>query len=307
MQALIHRLLLLVPLALACSGCLARALVVTERPVEGGREVRDVVYYEGPGYDDDKHRLNLFIPPGEGPHPVIVFVHGGCWFFGDRIEFTDPYTNLGRRFAGRGILTAIISYRLSPEHKHPAHIEDVAAAVAWTFANVQDYGGDPDRIFLMGHSAGAQLAALAASDPTWLGRHGIRPAQLAGVVGIAGPYDVHHLGQSLLLGLMVLPAFGEDASVWRQVSPATHLSRARDQEMPPFFVVWGDSDPEIIHRHSRWFVDALRRQQIPVETFEAPFRGHVSIITEAGDRGDPLGEVIERFVESRGRAAMASH
>ncbi len=173
----------------------------------------------------------------------------------------------------------------------------VARAVAWTFENVAKYGGDPARIHLMGHSAGAHLAALAATDPAWLGRHGLSPAQLAGVVTISGPYDVHHLGQSLLLGLvMVVPAFGEDPRAWREVSPVNLVERT---ELPRLLVAWADTDPEIVLRQTRWFIDALRRRRARLETFAAPFRGHVSVITELGAAGEPLGDAIEAFVQSR--------
>lgn len=288
------RLYLLAFLVLLSSGCVVRSAIKGAHLPEGGKELRDIAYYSGEGFDDQKHRLNIFVPPGPGPHPVIVFVHGGGWFFGDRAERTDPYTKLGRRFAGRGVLTVVTSYRLSPQHKHPAHIEDVTRAIAWTFANVEQYGGDKQRIHLMGHSAGAQLVSLAACDPTWLRKHELSPQQLAGVVAISGPFDVKHLGRSLFTNVaLVVPAFGRSADDWVKVSPASHLRTAKP---PPFLVAWADGDPEILRKDGRAFADALKKHGGVVDVFETPYKGHFSVITDLGEEDDLLGDVVTKYV-----------
>lgn len=114
--------------ALVLCGCVLRSAVHDDP--KAAREVINVAYYTGPDADQAKHRLNLFVPEAPGPRPVVVFVHGGGWIFGDRNIAFDQYTKVGRRLAQRGYLAAIISYRLAPTHKHPAQIEDVARAVA---------------------------------------------------------------------------------------------------------------------------------------------------------------------------------
>lgn len=291
-----HRFAVAAAVLFLASGCIVRSAIKQAQLPAGGQEVRDLAYYDGPDFDDQKHRLNVFVPPGKGPHPVIVFVHGGGWFFGDRAERTEPYTKLGRRFASRGILTVVISYRLSPKHKHPAHIEDVSRAVAWTFANVEKYGGDKGRIHLMGHSAGAQLVSLAACDPRWLGKHELQPSQLAGVIAISGPFDVKHLGRSLFTNMvLVVPAFGDDVKNWRDVSPATHLGEG---DPPPFLVAWADGDPEILRHDGRLFATALQRRGVPVEVYETPYKGHFSVITDLGEEEDLLGDVVTNYVFS---------
>lgn len=238
---------------LVANGCIARSVIVSTELPAGAREVRDVAYYAGTDFDEQKHRLNLFVPAGEGPHPVVVFVHGGGWFFGDRVELTDPYSRLGRRLASHGILSVIVSYRLSPKHKHPAHIEDVARAIAWTQSNIPSYGGDPSAIFLMGHSAGAQLVSLAACDPRWLRPHGLRPSQIAGVIAISAPFDVANLGRLPGTGIaLVQPAFGPSRETWSAVSPSTHLGRSTP---PRFLIAWADGDFEtstLLHHWRLW-------------------------------------------------------
>jgi acetyl esterase/lipase len=280
---------------LAFEGCATRAWFRPSALPEGGREVRDVAYWQGDDFDDKKHRLDIYTPPGPGPFPVVVFVHGGGWLFGDRQQLGGNYEILGRRFARQGVMAVVTSYRLAPFSHHPDQIHDVARALRWTFDHAPEYGGDPTAIFAMGHSAGAQLVALAATDPRWLHEVGLAPRQLAGVIAISGPYDVAHLGSSLFIGgPMVIPAFGSDRAVWRDVMPANHL---RDGPPPPFFVAWADGDFEVLRRDAHLFVSQLEEAHVPVETFESPYDDHLSVITEFADVGNALGEHTLTFIQ----------
>lgn len=290
-------------LATLLSGCLVRSAVHRQALPEGATEYRDLAYKSGPDFDDKKNRLNLEVPKGPGPHPVVVFVHGGGWIFGDRIEVSDPYTKVSRRFASRGILVVNVGYRLSSSVPHPAQIEDVARAIDWTFKHVAEYGGDPSHIFLMGHSAGAHLVSLAACDPRWLAPYGISPAQLAGVIPISGVFDVAHLGRSFFTTLaLVRPTFGGDPKVWADVSPLRHIG---DGPLPPFFVGWADGDFEILRHDAPRFVDALRRHHVPVETAVASYKGHFTVIMDLGEPGEGLGEAIYAWIDRHDPAPTA--
>lgn len=122
--------------------------------------------------------------PITGKGPVIVFVHGGSWDSGDknfRAGGADVYANVGRYYAARGIGVAVINYRLQPRVKWPAQVEDVNAAVAWVRSRALAYGGQPERLFLMGHSAGTHLAAMVALTAT----PEMRPS-LRGVIAVSG-------------------------------------------------------------------------------------------------------------------------
>src|SRR5262245_28514392 len=101
------------------------------------REVRNLAYYEGDGADPVRHKLDLYVPKGGKDFPVLFFVHGGAWRSGNK----NLYAPLGRMFARNGVGTVIINYRLSPQVKHPAHIQDVARAFGWTHRNIGKYGG----------------------------------------------------------------------------------------------------------------------------------------------------------------------
>jgi acetyl esterase/lipase len=285
---------LLLLLALS-SSCAFRSWVRPSRLPEGGLEARDLKYWEGEGFDDQKHRLDVYAPKGPGPYPVVVFIHGGGWILGDRQQPGGNYVQLGRRLANQGVVAVIASYRLAWTAKHPAQVQDVARALSWTMRHAAEYGGDPSSIFAMGHSAGAHLVALVACDPRWLREQGSSPSQLAGVIAVSGPYDVNHFGRSLFIGgfPMVIPTFGSDRSKWADAMPATHL---RDGHPPPFLVAWADGDPELLRRDGPLFARQLEEAHVPVETFEAPFDDHLSVITDFADEGNALGNKALGFI-----------
>src|SRR5262249_5298954 len=116
----------------------------------GFAEVRDIAYRTGKGADPYRHHLDLYYPKGKKAYPVVVLVHGGAWMLGDN-RCCGLYTSVGQFLASQGIGVVLPNYRLSPRAKHPDHVQDLARAVAWTRARIAGYGGDPSRIFLMGH------------------------------------------------------------------------------------------------------------------------------------------------------------
>lgn len=260
----------------------------------GAREIKDVTYFRGPAADADKHRLDIFIPVGRRAHPVLVFIHGGAWTRGDRGTAFDVYRKLGRKLAARGILTVVPSYRLAPRHKYPAFVRDAARALAWVQRNIGRYGGAVDKIFLMGHSAGAQIAALLACAPRFLKGAGADPARIAGVVGISGPYDIAFMAKDV--PDLTRKAFGADRRIWRDASPATHLGRDR---LPLFLIARGSRDPQALQHQARAFVKALRQSGATVTTFEAAERNHFTIIIRLAEPGDSLGDAIESFIKKR--------
>lgn len=146
---------------------------------------------QGPAITYDSvtgQQLDIYVPAKEraGPHPVIVFAYGGRWQSGSREE----YAFVGHAFAKRGYVVVIPDYRQYPAIRFPAFVEDVAAATAWTTRNIASYGGDPDQLNLIGHSAGAQIMALIAADPRYLKAHNLDSRiTVRRVVGLSGPYD----------------------------------------------------------------------------------------------------------------------
>ncbi len=178
---------------------------------------------EGLGYGPGaRHRLDVHSPfPRLAAAPVVVFFYGGGWEDGDR----GFYRFAGAALAERGIVAVVPDYRLFPEVRFPGFLEDAAEAVAWVQAEIDAFGGDPDRVFLMGHSAGAYIAAMLALDPAWLS--GSRAASLAplpklrGVIGLAGPYDFLPLHTEVLRAI-----FGPPETLW-QTQPIHFVSAGR--------------------------------------------------------------------------------
>jgi acetyl esterase/lipase len=136
----------------------------------------------------DRQRLDVYTPTTPAPAggwPVVVFFYGGSWNTGERAE----YKFVGSALAARGVLTFVADYRLYPEVRYPEFLNDSALALAWGLQEASRLGGNRERVFVMGHSAGAYNAAMLALDPRWLATTGHTPKELAGWIGLAGPYD----------------------------------------------------------------------------------------------------------------------
>jgi acetyl esterase/lipase len=135
-----------------------------------------------------RQMLDVYTPRAAAPPegwPVAVFFYGGTWDSGERAD----YAFVGAALAGRGVLTLVADYRLFPEVRYPDFLRDSALAVAYGLAHAAQLGGNPRRVFAMGHSAGGYNAAMVALDPRWLAEFGHAPTELAGWIGLAGPYD----------------------------------------------------------------------------------------------------------------------
>jgi len=160
-------------------------------------------------------------PPFPRPYlPVVLFVHGGAWQRGDKRWGLNLYWNVGVAAARAGAVGVTINYRLSPEVRHPTHLDDVRSAWAWVRGNIHRYGGDAARVILAGHSAGAHLAALAACTPA------PPAAGLAGLLGLSGVYDLARIGASAVGPSITEPAFGTAPANLELASPAHQLEHA---------------------------------------------------------------------------------
>lgn len=188
-------------------------------------------------------RLDIVAPNSPGPHPVLIFFHGGGWHSGR----PEDYHFVGRIFARAGYVVVLPGYRMVPDGIYPHMLEDGAAAVAWTAQNVARYGGDPDRVMLMGHSAGAHTAAMLGLERQWLGRQGLPEGFIKGVVGLSGPYDFHPFTSDSARN-----AFGHVADP-RLTQPITF---ARG-DAPPMLLLTGDADTTVRPRNSQVLAKAL--------------------------------------------------
>lgn len=189
----------------------------------GARRVRTAAFGPHP-----RQMLDVYAPRAAQGLPVIVFFYGGRWKQGSRRQ----YALLARRLAAMGAVVIVPDYRLYPQVRFPTFVEDGAAAVDWALRHAPALGGDPDRLYLMGHSAGAHIGALLALDARYLAVHGRAPAALAGFIGLAGPYDFLPF-QNEELADTFGPAESHEAS-----QPIHHV----DGRNPPFLLLHGSRD-----------------------------------------------------------------
>jgi acetyl esterase/lipase len=254
--------LLLTPVLALAAGCSPLKTFNAIVPKDGGVSVvaRDQPFRAGP-----RGRLDLYAPRRTSPDarlPVIVFFYGGSWNSGAKAG----YAFVGRALAAQGFLVAVPDYRLVPEVHFPDFVEDGAAAVRWVRANARRFGGDPDRIVLAGHSAGAYNAAMLAVDERWLGpdRRAVR-----GFVGLAGPYAFLPLDSPVTRA-----AFGRAPNL-DATQPVTHAG-AGD---PPALLLVAGQDTLVYPRNSQRLAAALQAAGVPAEVRTYPEIGHIGILT----------------------------
>jgi acetyl esterase/lipase len=283
--------------------------VRADSPDAAVSEVLNQSYYDGPDRDARRNVLDLYLPKGQKDFPVLVFVHGGGWSMGSKDRFVylrgHKGGDFGRFFARNGIGVVQINYRLSPAVKHPEHVKDVARAVAWVKQNVGRYGGDPDQLFVCGHSAGGHLVALLATDPQYLQAVGMKPADLRGVLAISGVYSLtgtlpEHAGpipppadgKPIGPGVLFRRVFGEDVAGHLRASPLTHVHAG----LPPFLVASADHDLLTLEDQAETFVKALKDHHDEVEEVRMANRTHQTIVNSVSQPDDPLGAAMLRFI-----------
>ena len=223
----------------------------------------------------------------------MLFVHGGSGRAGNK----NLYAALGEAFAERGIGAVICNYRLSPKVKHPAHVEDVAKAFAWTAANIGEVRRRPEGSAVPVRPLGRRAPRLAARHRPELpeGREAT-PADIKGVVGVSGVYEITAGGAA------VPAAFGKDEKVCRQASPLTHVTGKH----PPFLIAYADNDfPTPRHDgdgHARGAEEGRR----PVELVVCKDRNHYTIIIQFVNTTDPLNKAFRDFVQKNSKSGRAS-
>lgn len=259
------------------------------------RVVRDLDYVASTEYASNKDRLDVYVPAGANRAPVILSLHGGALTQGDKAQ----QAFVGQRFASEGIVTVVANYRLSPAVSHPAHIEDAAASFAWTRRHIDQHGGDPARIFVIGHSAGAYLAGLLALDPRYLAAHGLKPTDIAGVVPVAGFFYVDRPGVAPDRPKTI---WGADAGVWVDASPAKYVRR----DVPPILLLYADGDDEWRRKQNQEFGDTLKKLGADAAVREVAGRTHGSVWSKMAEGPEDTSNAILAFVRRLARSARTS-
>ena len=209
------------------------------------RQVADLRYGKDPA-----QKLEMFVPQGAKSRvPVVVFVHGGSWAGGD----PHDYRFIARTFCAKGYAVVLAGYRLYPQARFPAMLEDGAAAVRWVHDNAAKLGGDPARIALMGHSAGAYNVAMITLDPQWLRAVGLDDTAIRGTVALAGPFDFLPLDSDATIN-----TFGNAPNL-----AATQPVNFVRKDAPPLLLFTGDADTRVKPRNSKRLAQLLTQAGVP--------------------------------------------
>lgn len=250
--------------------------------------------------DPSSQSLDLYVPAQAVPGanlPMMVYVHGGGMARGSKNNRKGHEIT----FPKAGFITACINYRKSdPDAEghekamYPDHVEDVAAAIAWLHYNARQIGGDPNRIFLMGHSSGAALVALVATDEQFLAKFKIPLSTLKGVIcNDSGFYDLMERAKRPRSRLVIENAYGSDPAVWQKASPSSHVRAGKG--IPPFFLTYTTMPKE---KMAEAFAHQLSSAGIPATVFSSLGRDHEEVNFAVSDPGDPLNTAVFRFLST---------
>jgi len=248
---------------------------------------------------DPRQKLDVYTPHDiKNTAPVVVFFYGGNWNSGNRAD----YEFVGEALASRGIVAVVADYRLYPQVRYPGFLEDGAHAVAWTAKEIRRYGGDPKRLYVMGHSAGAYNAAMIALDSRLLAAVGMTPAALRGWIGLAGPYDFIPIENKDTRPVFFFPDTPPESQ------PINHVTASA----PPALLIASNND-DLVNpvRNTGGLAKRLRAAGVPVTEIYFDRTSHTTLIAAMSRplRGlAPVLETVERFVASDGgRSSVATH
>ncbi|RMM64166.1 Esterase/lipase/thioesterase protein [Pseudomonas savastanoi pv. glycinea] len=245
----------------ALSGCSPLKLLNTLNPTGPVDHVYGVAYGQDP-----RNTLDVYTPQTKPANaPVVVFFYGGSWNTGSKAN----YAFVGEALAARGMVVVIADYRLYPQVRYPSFLEDSAKALAWAHKHAKTYGGDPDRLYVMGHSAGAYNAAMLALDPRWLAREGLSPSILSGWIGLAGPYDFLPIENADVKPVFFFPDSPPDSQ------PINHVSSSA----PPALLMASNTDSLVNpKRNTGGLARALREAGVPVRDLYFSRTNHGTLV-----------------------------
>jgi acetyl esterase/lipase len=242
--------------AILLAACRSGVFLLANAPTAFGSFDR---HSDLPYGDAVRQRLDVYAPRNAAQRPVVIFWYGGSWTQGNRAD----YRFVGAALAERGFVTVIPDYRLYAAVTFPAFCEDGAHAIAWVQEHIDEFGGDPRRIVLMGHSAGAHIAAFLAFNHDFVHKAGAKSESIVGLVGLSGPY-------------VLVP----DTDLLRATFPAPYTNadwqpiRFVDARAPPTLLLHGLDDREVAPGQSVQLRDALARAHVRVEMHLYPHRRH---------------------------------
>lgn len=252
---------------------------------------QDLPYKTGSGlsaYEQERCKLDLYLPQGgQKNFPTLVWFHGGGLTAGQKDnKETVPIAQV---YARAGIAVASVNYRLSPQAKHPAYVEDAAAAAAWVKAHIAEHGGDPSRVFIGGHSAGGYLTLMVGLDPRYLAAHGLKFRDFAGLVPVAGQTLTHYT-------IRVERGLPKSRIIADEASPLNHARK----DAPPMLILYAEKDMALRAEENLLLAAALRaagHKHVAIHCI--PGRNHGTVAHDMVKPGDPAFERVKAFVFGR--------
>jgi acetyl esterase/lipase len=230
-----------------------------------------------------KQSLDIYLPPAGISHKVMFFVHGGAWSSGDK----DMYGSIGYFYAKNGFITVLIDHRLSPEVSHPSHIEDVALAFSWTKKNIANYGGNPNNIYICGHSSGAHLVSLLATNKKYLAKEGLSRSDISGVIAISGIYKIG-LNLNIAGYGYVFPTKTDKYDA----SPINFI----EEGIPPFLIMYAEKDITTLGRQAINFHKAIKNKGVVHPLYCAKGENHSTILLDCATF-DKSSKIIIDFMK----------
>ncbi len=283
-----HSLLLTLVLALA-SGC------ATPPAADSGKKLSNIPYKTGAaltGYEQQRCVLDVYLPHSPTGFATLVWFHGGGLTMGSKdLADRDVDTpGVARRLARAGVCVVVPNYRLSPKVQFPAYIEDAAAAVAWTHAHIAKHGGDANKLFIGGHSAGGYLALMVGMDASYLAKYDIPLPAVAGLIPVSGQVMTHYT---------VRAERGIDKfSVTADEAAPVYFAR---KDTPPMLVLYADHDMPARAEENAFLVALLQgagNQRVAGRLIAD--RTHGSIAGKIAEENDPARRAIVEFIAATG-------
>jgi acetyl esterase/lipase len=236
----------------------------------------------------EKQTLDLYAPRDAKNAPIIVYVHGGEWAKGDKADVSSK----PKFFNENGVVFASVNYRLSGTDKHPAQVNDVAAAVKWLKDHAAEFGGDPSRVVLMGHSAGCHIVSMVGLDPRPLATVGLKPTDLAGVVAWSG--GAYNLVDKHAEGGMYAPYieqnFGTEPGKMKDASPMTYV--VNGASAPPFIYASAENGNPKSRVTSDKMVELINQNGGHARSVLLPGKTHQTATHDVGQPGDTTGQIL---------------
>jgi acetyl esterase/lipase len=275
-----------------CSACSPVSMLNSVIPENGYQYFADISYGETP-----RHKLDIYLSNHSNPEALrktVMFFYGGSWESGHK----EDYKFVAQALTSAGFDVVIPDYRVYPGVVFPEFVNDAALAVSWSYNHLVEFGANPKRLFVAGHSAGAHIAALLALDPLYLKRYQLSPDSLGGMIGLAGPYDFLPLKSDTLKTI-----FGPEDERWRS-QPINFV----DGKNPPMLLLLGDDDSTVWPKNSRNLATKIREKGGNVELVEFKDYDHVDMVAKLAKplRGDEkLLQTITEFIHRNSHSNAA--